>query len=81
MITDDVGRYNSDKTEKRIGMALVKFAKEAETVSAEFQIGLLNQIVDGLGRAVTQSGRGSQHYRRNQAVESTDKLLPCAGLT
>ncbi|HEY2470689.1 MAG TPA: hypothetical protein VGI45_23040 [Terracidiphilus sp.] len=49
MITGNVGRDYSDKSEKRIGMALVKFAKEPETVTAKLQIGLLNQIIDGLG--------------------------------
>jgi hypothetical protein len=54
----------------------VKFLQEITTVRAKLQIGLLNQIVDHLGRCLAPLLSDAEDYSGYQGVEPTNEFCP-----
>jgi hypothetical protein len=65
VIVHDVNRHDFQESENGIGEARLEGPQKAAVVFAQFEIGLLNEIVDNLGRLGPIAGQSSKRPRRS----------------
>lgn len=74
----DARGYHFQKSINRILVARLKLAQPAALVRTQFEVGLLDKVVQHVVRDVRPiSSRGAHHNLRNQWLKAANELSPC----
>jgi hypothetical protein len=77
MIVYDVGGNDFQESENGIGKAWLEASQEAAVVLAQFEIGLLNQVVQNVAGGFTESPGSPRHHPGDDGLKSPDEFFPC----
>ena len=76
MIVDDIGRDHFQKSVNGIFVPRVEGSQQSVVVFAEFQVGVLDQIVDLRTRGFAPASRRPQYGRSDHGVKAPYELRP-----
>src|ERR1700741_873911 len=76
MVAHHVGGDYFDVAGEGVRVLLLERTEDAEVISTELEVGLLEQVVHGMFGGIAESAGGAQDDGGDEAVESTDELLP-----
>src|ERR1700733_5664931 len=77
VVVDKICSEHLQVSEQCIFVGRVEFPQEITTVRAKLQIGLLNQVIDRLGRRLTPLPSDAEDHSGYQGVEPTNEFCPC----
>ena len=76
MVAHDVGGDYFHVAREGVGVLLLERTEDAEVISTEFEVGFLEEVVNRLFGSIAESAGGAQDDGGDEAVETTDELLP-----
>lgn len=79
VIADYVRGEYFDVAGEGVGVLLLEGAEDAEVVSAELEVRLLEEVVYGLFGGIAESAGGAQDDGGDEAMEAADELFPGFG--
>src|SRR5450631_4518496 len=76
VVVSNVNRDRLYISRKRLGMLDHKFKQQSALIGAEFEVGLLNQVVHYLLRSVAPLICNANDRKTNRSVKTGDELIP-----